>query len=207
MEFSAQQVAAFGAALNEATLVAVEVSAETRGAAVTFSVLALPADGVPPPSDPRVRIVLQPVGRIAASLLHGSADDPGARVEEFELGRLEAVVASFGQQSVYGWKFLDVPETADEQEENYFPRWGDRLSLDWRSEPGGLAHSLELFQESSAGDDRQLDLRLWFDELRIFDLELREIAFDDFTAAGARWWDALFANDPRTQGHGIVPGS
>jgi hypothetical protein len=61
---------------------------------------------------------------------HGNWDDAAARVEEFALDRLDAVVASFEQQSLDGSEFIDVPETAS------FARWSDRLSLDWRSEPG-----------------------------------------------------------------------
>lgn len=66
----------------------------------------------------------------------------------------------------------------------------------------GLSHALDLFQE---GYDRHLDLRIWFDELRMFTPEHEEIAFDDFAAGGVRWWDGLYANDPRTAGHGIAP--
>jgi hypothetical protein len=126
---------------------------------------------------------------------HGNWDDAAARVEEFALDRLDAVVASFEQQSLDGSEFIDVPETAS------FARWSDRLSLDWRSEPGGSSHTLDLFQE--VGGSRHLDLRIWFDELQIFDPEGGVIAFDDFTAAGVRWWDGFHAGDPRTDGEGI----
>ncbi len=188
-------------ALNEATLVGVDVSAEERRVSVTLAVLALPADSGPPPDDPRVQLILQPVGRIAASFRHGNWDDTDARVESFELDRLAEVVASFEQQAVYGWEFLDVPEEAD------FASWRNRLSLDWRSEPGGTEHTLDLFQEGTWDASRHLDLRFWFDELRIFGPNRLEVAFDDFTAAGVRWWDGLHSNDPRTGGHGIVPGN
>ena len=199
VRLSDQQVTDFGVALNEATLVGVEVAAEQRSVALTFAVLALPVDSGPPPEDGRVQLILQPVGRIAASLRHGNWDDADARVEPFELDRLTAVVASFEQQPVYGWQFLDVPE------QDNFAGWRTRLSLDWRTEPGGTSHTLDLFQEW--GGSRHLDLRLWFDELRIFDPDRRRMAFDDFTAAGVRWWDGLYGHDPRTQGHGIVPGA
>lgn len=52
---------------------------------------------------------------------------------------------------------------------------------------------------------KELDLRIWFDELRVFTPEHEEIALDDFAAGGVRWWDGLYANDPRTAGHGIAP--
>lgn len=197
VQLSEQQVTDFGVALNEATLAGVEVAAEERWVSLTFAALALPADSGPPPEDPRVQFVLQPVGRIAASLRHGNWDDTGARVEPFELDRLTEVVASFEQQPVYGWEFLDVPEKDD------FAKWRKRLSLDWRSEPGGTSHTLDLFQEWGAS--RHLDLRFWFDELRIFGPDRREVAFDDFTAAGVRWWDGMYSHDSRTEGWGVVP--
>jgi hypothetical protein len=137
----------------------------------------------------------KPLGRVAASLRDGRWDDEQAPVVPLEIEELEAAVAAFGQLPIYGWEFLDVPE------EKNFESWCDRLSLDWRSGPGGLAHTLDLFQEG----DRHLDLRLWFDELRIFGPDRAEIALDDFVAGGVRWWDALHAGDPRTAGHGIIP--
>jgi hypothetical protein len=141
------------------------------------------------------------VGRIAASLRHGNWDDQAARVERFELDELSAVVDSFGQQPVYGWRFLDVPDA------EWFDRRNQRFSLDWRSEPGGTAHTLDLFQEGVHEPIRHLDLRIWFDGLWIVDPEIQPIAFDDFTAAGVRWWTAMREGDPRTRDQGIVPAA
>jgi hypothetical protein len=196
MQLSPQQVNDFGIALNEATLVGVEVEAQERWASLTFAVLALPEDDGPAPEDPRVQLIVSPVGRIAASLRHGNWDDAGAAVEPFGLERLAEVVAGFEQQPVYGWEFLDVPE------ERNFADWATRLSLDWVTAPGGTSHTLDLFQEWSAS--RHLDVRLWFDELRLFGADRREIPLDDFTASGVRWWKAFRAGDPRTAGHGMV---
>ena len=183
-------------ALNEATLLGAEVDPERRAAALTFSVLSLPPDDGPPPDDARVQFILGPVGRLAASLRRGCWDDAHAVVEEFPLDRLLEVVMSFKGLPIYGWEFVDRPE-ADK-----FATWSDRLSLDWRSGPDGMSHTLDVFQE---GYDRHLDLRIWFDELGVFTPEHEEIALDDFAAGGVRWWDGLYANDPRTAGHGIAP--
>ena len=100
-----------------------------------------------------------------------------------------------GRQLVYGWEFLDVPP------EKGFDLWADRISVDQRWEPDGMTHTLDLFQEGSG----HLDLRIWFDDLRISDPQGNEISFAEFTAGGRRWWDALHAGDPRAGGHGIVP--
>lgn len=201
MQFSEQQVIDFGVALNEATLLALEVAAEERTATITFAVLSLPAGDEPPPSETIVELTLEPVGRIAASLRHRNWDNDGSRVEQFELGRLADVVASFEQQTIYDWRFLDVPDA------NAYGWWEDQRSLDWRSEPNGTSHTLDVFQEAAVGTRRDLNLRFWFDKLRIRDSDRREIAFDDFTSAGVRWWDGLHGRDPRTRGHGIVPSA
>lgn len=196
MQFSQQQIDDFNVALNEAQLVGIEVDPLGPRAAITLAVLSLPADGGPEPEDPRVQFVLEPLGRVAASLRHGRWDDESARIEHFKLEQLADVVSARGQLPIYGWEFLDVPAEKD------FDGWRDRLSLDWTTNDDvGQTHTLDLFQE----DQPHLDLRLWFDEIQIFDPARQLIAFDDFTAAGVRWWDALYAGDPRTQAHGIVP--
>jgi hypothetical protein len=196
MDLSEEERHDLNVALNEAMLIGAEVDAEHRAASLTFAVLTLPADDGPPPQDDRVQLVLGPVGRLAASLRNGSSDDAGAPVEEFAIDQLLEVVMSFKGLAVYGWEFLDRPERDN------FNEWSDRLSLDWRSAPGGLSHTLDLFQ---AGHDRHLDLRIWFDEMRVFTPEYEEITLDEFAAGGVRWWDGLYANDPRTAGHGIAP--
>ena len=145
MDLSGDQVRAFGVALNEATVIAVDVKPELRAAAVTLGVLALPEDDGPEPADPRRVLLLESVGRIAASLRNGRWDDAEAPVETFALDGLRDAVTGFEQQTIHGWSFLDVP--ADET----FDRWSDRLSLDWRAEPDGVAHTLDLFQESARG--------------------------------------------------------
>jgi len=101
MDRSTQEIADFGVALNEATLVGIELDPAKRWAGLTLAVLSLPEGGGPQPSDPRIQLILQPVGRLAASLRHGSWDDEHARVEPVDLDRLPAVVAVFDQQPVY----------------------------------------------------------------------------------------------------------
>jgi hypothetical protein len=46
-------------------------------------------------------------------------------------------------------------------------------------------------------------MRLWWDEITVTGPEGDEIPFDEFTAAGRRWWDGLYAGDPRTADGGI----
>ena len=44
---------------------------------------------------------------------------------------------------MWGWSDLDDPE----DHPSGLPIWRDRLSLDWHSEPGGVSHTLDLFQD------------------------------------------------------------
>jgi len=184
-----------GVALNEATLLGAEVSRERRMAAITLAVLSLPSDGGPAPEDSRVSLVLAPVGRVVASLRHSRWDDDSAPPVPFSLAELLATVQSFGGLPVYGWEFIDIAEG--------FERWSGRLSLDERLGEGGDTHSITLFQE---GNDRHLDLRIWFDRLQVFRPDHTEIQLEEFMAGGKRWWDGLYSGDSRTGQAGIFPG-
>lgn len=186
--------ATIGIALNEATLLGAEVSRDRRTAAITLAVLSLPPDGGRPPADPRVSLVLSPVGRAVASLREARWDDTTAAAVPFPLEALLRTIQSFGGLPVYGWDFIDV--------ETGFDQWSGRLSLDERLGNDGHAHSITLFQE---GGDRILDLRIWFDDLRVFRPDYTEMPLDEFIAAGKRWWDALRDGDEKTQGPGIIP--
>jgi hypothetical protein len=189
------------AALNEATLVGVALDVATRRANLTFAVLSLPESG-PPPEDPRILMVLHPVGRLAVSYRQGRWDDDRAAVVPLRVEQLMDVVVSFGGQPIYGWDFIDGPEAG-------FQQWSGRLSLDLQFEDFGRTHTLEVFQESALGPARHLDARIWFDDLHIFrkaGQDLIRIPLATFAADGRRWWDGLHRQDPRTQGHGIIAG-
>ena len=81
--------------------------------------------------------------------------------------------------------------------------WGDRLSLDWHSPNGDrFSHSMSLFQE---GTERHLDICVWFNSLEACKPDGEVIPLEELAEAGKRWWDAFYANDPKTQGIGIIP--
>jgi hypothetical protein len=67
----------------------------------------------------------------------------------------------------------------------------------------GNEHCIDLFQEG--GTERHLDLRVWFDDMVLFDMAHTALSIDEFGAGGHRWWDALNAGDERVQSHGIAP--
>jgi hypothetical protein len=184
-------------ALNESRLLSVQVDPVARTAKVWFEVLSLPEEG-PAPADTVVSVVVRGVTRVAVSLREGRWDDREAAVTQVALDRLDGVVREFGGSAIYGWEFIDPPEES-------WTRWRERLSLDQVLSTEAADHVLELFQEG-ATVSRHLDLRLWFTELSVVDRYGQEIELGQFVAGGVRWWDALYAGDSRTDGHGIVPG-
>jgi hypothetical protein len=187
-----------GVALNEADLLGFEVDPARRIATATFRVLTLPAEG-PPPADRRVQMLFRPVGRVAASLRNGFWNDEAAEVVPFSLDELLGVVESFRGYPIYGWEFFDIHDRE-------LARWGNRRSLDWRSGRDGLSRSICVFQCSNGGPARHLDLCVWFDALEVRRPDGSAIALEEFAAGGRRWWNAMFAGDKRTEGHGIFPG-
>ncbi len=181
-------------AFNEARLLGVEVSESRQLAAITLALLTLPSDAANATEDSRVSVLLEGVSRVAVSLREGRWDDHSARVLPVTLHSLLEIVRSFSGQAVYGWEFFD-------QEEDFL-QWADRLSIDavLRPEPG--SHSLTFFQEA---ENRHLDIRLWFEQLRMTDADRTPLDLKEVIAGGQRWWEAMYKGDPRTQAAGIFP--
>lgn len=182
-------------ALEEAVWLGIKVQPERKRVGVALDVLTLPEIG----DGRRMWVVLwlEGVRRIAASYRLGRWDDPSAEVVGVSLAELPEVLASFGRRPVYGWEFFD-PSGAGR---GGWATSGRQLSLDVRWARGPSAHVIELFQES----DRQLDVRVWFDTVRVVSEGPTDIPLDVFAAAGERWWSALFAGDERTEHAGIHP--
>jgi hypothetical protein len=192
MQIDSDAAAELGVAFNEADLLGAEYDAGRNLVATTFAVLTLPDDESPEPTDRRRQIIFSNVGRIVARLCEARSEAPPI---PFAINDLLAVVQSFGGQPVYGWQFIN-PEAPG------FECWPHRPSLLLEPPGGSLENRIALFQE---GGDRDLDLWIYFEDLSIRDPLGATISIAEFTAGGRRWWDALHAGDPRTQGRGIVP--
>ena len=188
--------AGIGLALNEASLLGAEYDHATNRFSATFSVLTLPDDDSPPPTDPRRQLLFNDVGRILASLRNAHWDEFSAEPVLFEISELRSVVESFGGQPVYGGEFINAKDRA-------LKRWEKKPSLDVRPARGSFDNRLMLFQE--AGVTRHLDLWVWFSGVEVFDSSGEPIALSEFIEGAGRWWDALHERDPRTDGHGIQP--
>ncbi|MBX3724805.1 MAG: hypothetical protein KF823_02675 [Xanthomonadales bacterium] len=187
-----------GTALNEASLLGVEYDRVRQMVGVTISVLTLPDDHSPESADPRRQLILKEVGRVAAALRDSRWDDYAAKPLPLEASDLLSTVQSFGGQPIYGWEFIN-------HEDQAWELWKHRLSLDIQSDAGARTNLLALFQEGVTAN-RHLDLWVWFEELVICDAQGNTIDPDHFVAGGIRWWEAMHAGDPRTQGHGIASG-
>ena len=188
--------AGLSVAFNEATLLGFEFDPRRALAGATMSVLSLPAGNGPMPEEPRIQLLFKDVSRLILSLRLGRWDDQAAPVQPVPLEDVLAVVQSFGGLPVYGWEFFD-------RGERDLAEWGDRLSLDWKSEGGSHApHSLFLFQE---GPDRHLDMSVWFRDMEARRPSGETIPLQEVADAGKRWWDAFHAHDPRTKGLGMEP--
>lgn len=193
MKITAEQKSGLSVALNEATLLGLELNTDERRVGATFDVLALPEHG-PKAEDRRVLFVFWPIGHMAVSFVADSSDDADSEILPVEPSRVMAVVQSLGGQPIYGWEFFD--------QDRDFATWEDRLSLDYRAGDDGLSESITLFQE---GHDQFLILRIWFDELQIQNPDGTVADLDEFVAAGQRWWEGMHAGDPRALTDGIVP--
>ncbi len=188
---SDESKAGLNVAFNEATLLGAEVDLNDRVAALTLNVLTLPEEG-PPPDDCRIQVLMSPIGRVAASLYALSRDGQPRETEVFELSDLLQVVQTF-RQPIYGWRFFDMPED--------FETWKDRVSFDHVLGEDGRSHSLTVLQDTG---NRALHLRIWFDTLICKRANGDDVPLNAVIAGGRRWWDALYAGDPRTDGAGIV---
>lgn len=195
MAITEEDARGLGSALNEAQWAAARIDAPAGRVDLGFVVLTLP-DAGPEPADRHRIIRLTGVSRVAVSYRDGRWDDPSAVVLPVDRDQLDGLLEEFGQLPIYGWKFVDA---GAEQ----FRRWRDRLSLDLACIGSG-AHTFDLFQD---GVSRILDLRAWFDDLEVFDIDGGQIPLGEFIGGGMRWWDAMYAGDWRTSGHGIVPGA
>lgn len=201
MDLNENERSRLGVALNEASLLGVELDPEKGAVGVTFEVLTLPPEG-PAPDDRRIQFVFHPVGRVVASLRKGAWNEVEAEIVPFEADALAEHVRSFGGQPIYGWDFFDAEERPEAA------HWLEQLSLDWRfeGEQIGRAHHVTLFQEGHReGGASHLDLRIHFDRFAIFDSYGNVLSIDEFCGGGERWWQGFHNGDARTQGFGLAP--
>ena len=196
MDLTEAQRRGLNTALSEATCLGLDIDEAGATAAVTLEVLALPADGATT-TGRTVVLHLSGVGRIAASLRSQEWDEAKPTVYPLALGDLHDAIASFGGTHLHGWEFIDLPDSSWKQ-------WFRLLSLDTTLSDEPASHVLELSQEEGV-DPRELDLRVWFNDLDIADTDGQPIELEDFIDCGVKWWAAHDSGDPRTRNADIAP--
>ncbi|WP_433197256.1 hypothetical protein ACQP1G_00500 [Nocardia sp. CA-107356] len=187
---------ALNTALSEAACLGLAVDTANAQLSLDLEVLTLPIEG-PAPQDYRVKLMFTGVSRVAASLRIQEWDDLNPRVLPLQLDSLDKAIRSFGGGRLHGWEFIDLDDSG-------WVHWSELLSFDTQIDPHVSAHVLEFSQEEGI-DPRELDVRVWFDDMTIHDSNGTELPPAQFIAGGVRWWQAHDAGDPRTMRAGIVP--
>ncbi|MEU8895152.1 hypothetical protein [Nocardia sp. NPDC048505] len=183
-------------ALSEATCLGLDVDTKARELRLQLEVLTLPAKGQASDDFP-VQLTFSGVSRVAASLRIQRWDDVEPQVLPLQLDGLDAAIHSFGGGRLHGWEFIDLDDSG-------WALWRELLSFDTTFDDHISAHVLEFSQEEGI-DPRELDIRVWFDTMKIHDSTGRQIPLEEFITGGQNWWKAHDAGDPRTIRPGIVP--
>ncbi|NNH74012.1 hypothetical protein HLB23_29865 [Nocardia uniformis] len=183
-------------ALSEATCLGMQVEPANAQLKLELDVLTLPIDG-PPPADCDVFLTLSGVSRVATSFRRVQWDALEPEILPLTLDNLGDAVRSFGGAALHGWEFFDLDDSS-------WALWRDLLSFDTTISDRPPTHVLEFSQEEGV-DPRELDIRIWFEQVSIQDNHGCEIPVPDFIAGGVRWWEAHNRCDPRTMRPDIVP--
>ncbi|MGW4089038.1 hypothetical protein [Nocardia sp. NPDC004750] len=189
-------IAGLNIALSEATCLGLAIDEATAELRLDLEVLTLPERGTAA-EDYRVQVTFTGVTRVAASLRTQHWDDLEPRVLPLRLEGLDEAIRSFGGGRLHGWEFIDLDDSS-------WALWSELLSFDTRIGDRESAHVLEFSQEEGI-DPRELDVRVWFDGITVYDARGKQIPLADFVAGGARWWRAHDAGDPRASRPGIAP--
>lgn len=196
MEWSDARRKGLDIAVSEASCHGIDLDPDAASIRLHLEVLSIPPGGSEP-ADRRVTLVFGRVGRLAASLRAQKWDDLEATVFPLDLETLPQIVASYGGPELHGWEFFDLPDSC-------WTQWRELLSLDTRLGDGDRAHLFEMSLQEGI-DPRELDIRIWFDELTLLDDAGAEIPIDDFIGCGQRWWEAHDRCDPCTRIDWVAP--
>lgn len=186
-----------GLALNEATILGVELDEERKFISVSFAVVRMNKEGNVP-DDNRLLFIFQPVGRFVASYRNGHWNDKNAAIEKFEPKDILEIINRFGGQAIYGWDFVNCGDKD-------FDTWKDQLSFDYSTGgDNGFTNTIDLFQE---GGNKHIDFRIWFDDFEILTPKYEKVELQDFIENGKRVWDAVYANNEKMGDFGIIPAT
>lgn len=174
-----------GLALNEATLHDIKLDKKNSIVTCVFSLITLDKYGKLPDEN-RFQFVFKPVGRFVASCRKGNWNDKDAEIEKIELEKISSVIQSFGELQIYGWDFVNCGD-------EYFNTWKNKLSFDYNEGPQvGYTNIIDLFKE---GWNRHIDVRIWFDDFKVFNSNNEHVELEEFLENGKRGWNAIYAGN------------
>jgi hypothetical protein len=196
--FSDQLTNDLNTALNEATVVGVDLDQAAATARLLLHVLALPEQG-PIDPDPRRAMTLTGVSDFQLLLRHDPCGGEfGPAIPVADLKELVSLFAQLDRfEPMYGWRFVDDLDLTGD--------WPPQPSLTLRLRPDPAAHSLYWFTECAQDEDSFcLEGVIRFDGLRVERADATPVTVEQFAADGRRWWTGLHANDPRVSGEAQI---
>ena len=147
------------------------------------------------PEDSRIKVIFRPYGRIALSYRKGEWNNEEAEVVQIDQNNLKDYFSSLKLDSMYGWEFINLHEQD-------FNKWSDKLSLDKRIENDWRSmNTIDLFAEQNGEDPVTIDVRIWFDDLEIFDYDSHPMTIQQFIDSGQRGWDQLYNTGVESKEH------
>lgn len=167
-------------ALNEATILGLDFDENKKTVYVTFNPIATQSDGLIP-QDNRFLFAFKNVGRLASSL----TIDKSAKAINFEARLLADKMSEYKNEQLYGWEFIDNGD-------KIFKTWEHNKSFDLILDNNfERQHTIDLFQEDKYSK-KNIDIRIWFETIKIFDSSLKPVDIQTFIDNGKRGWEKLF---------------
>ena len=166
-------------ALNEASVLGLDFDEKNRTVYITFYPIAIQADGKIP-IDNRFLFAFRNVARLASSLIL----DNDTIAIKFEPSQLADKISEYKNEQLYGWEFFDNGD-------KIFKDWQDNKSFDLIINNNFIAqHTIDIFQEDKFSK-KTIDVRIWFDNIDIFDSNLKPYDIQTFIDNGKRGWAKL----------------
>ena len=147
------------------------------------------------PDDNRLKIVFSDYGSIAVSYRKGNWDNENAEIEKIKPDELKLKFDGLILDSMYGWEFINL-------EEKQFTDWSDKISLDEINNSNWSdMNTIDLFAEQVGKDEITIDIRIWFNDFRVFDFKNTELSKKEFAENAQRGWNQMYETGIETENH------
>lgn len=186
--------------LNESRITEFKLNEENKMVTIILETIAINNDGTVP-NDSRLKFEFKNVGRIASLLKLGEWDNDNAEILKLTPEKLSKQILEFNGDSMYGWEFINV-----EKYDVEFEKWKHKASFDIKlQEEVDYLNTIDIFSEHLSENCKTLDLKIWFDDLKIKTIQNQTVSLQEFIDRGIRGWNAIYdGNNNMTEKHGIV---